>query len=37
MADGPDLCDSLLMKTTLKGRAIRWQGAILGVSNPVLR
>src|SRR5260370_41222686 len=31
-ADGPNLCDSIDMKTTLKGRTIKWLGAILGVS-----
>jgi hypothetical protein len=31
-ADGPNLCNSLGMKTTLKGRTIKWLGAILGVS-----
>src|SRR5262249_49158630 len=31
-ADGPKLCDSLSMKRRLKGRTIKWPGAILGVS-----
>jgi hypothetical protein len=30
--DDPNLCDSLSMKPRLKGRTIKWLGAILGVS-----